>query len=59
MNDPLTNVEDSKGQHDLGVLAARVFEGALEETGSWLKAYFTCAAFCHGMLKPTPEDESE
>jgi putative IMPACT (imprinted ancient) family translation regulator len=56
VSDPLANIEDSKGQRDLGVFAVRVFDGALAETGSWLKAYFATAAFFHGMFKTPPED---
>lgn len=56
MADPLTNIEDRKGQTDMGVLVARVFEGALAETGSWLKAYLCTAAFCRGMFQPNPPD---
>jgi hypothetical protein len=59
VSDPLKNVEDKKGQTDVGVLVVRVFQGALFESDSWRKAFWATAAFCYGMLKNPPEDESE
>lgn len=55
MTDPITNIEDEKAQVDMGVMLHRVYRGAIEDGGSWITAYLTCAAFTHGMLKAQQE----
>lgn len=59
MANPLTDIEDKKSQNDLGVMVARVYEGALEETGSSVKAWWITAAYCYGMFKGNLKDETE
>jgi hypothetical protein len=48
--DPIQNIEDKKSQTDLGVFGARVYAGALEESGDLLQAFFITVAFFRGMI---------
>jgi hypothetical protein len=48
--DPISNIEDRKSQTDLGVFGARIYAGALEETGDLLQAFFITVAFFRGMI---------
>lgn len=57
MTDHIKDIEDKQGQIDLGVMSARVFEGALQESGSLLKAYFATSAFWRGSLDRGPTDD--
>lgn len=61
MTDPMKQLEDKQGQTDTGVFAARIFAGALEESGSAAVAFFATAAFfCGTAAAPLPpEDEEE
>ena len=58
MPDPIKDIEDKKGQQDMGVMAARIFQGALEELGyNVYHAYLATAAFFVGMFKGNQSDE--
>lgn len=54
------DIEDKKGQNDLGVMLYRIYEGVIsEETATWLEGYIIVAAFVHGMFKASNEGEEE
>lgn len=59
MSDPLKDIEDKQGQIDLGKMTARIFEGALEETGSFLKAFWVTVAYCTGIFKNNQPDNDD
>lgn len=49
--DPLKTIEDRKAQIDMGIMAARVFLGAVEETNGDLNtAFLATYAFFRGMF---------
>jgi hypothetical protein len=60
-DDPIKNIEDEKGQKDMGVMAARVYLGALEETedleNSTVIAFNATAAFFAGMFRGNQTEE--
>jgi hypothetical protein len=51
MNDPLTNLEDAKAQHDIGVFAYRIYTGTRDEGASLLDALIVVAAWFYAVLK--------
>lgn len=53
------DIEDKKGQQDIGVLLYRTYQGAVAEGANWLEAYIVVAAFCHGMMKSNQDVEEE
>jgi hypothetical protein len=55
MTNPLQTIEDAKAQSDIGVFAARVYAGALEETSSRRRAFWITVAWCLAMFKSTEE----
>lgn len=60
MNNPLNDIEDRQAQIDLGVTAARIFQGALQETdGNLMKAFIATSAFFSGMMHPNMNDEED
>lgn len=49
--DPLADIENRKAQIDIGVMGARVFLGAMEETNGDLNiSFLTTYAFFRGMF---------
>lgn len=56
MSDPLSDVENKKGQIDMGIMGARVYEGALYESGSRFRAFMVTYAFWAGMFKGSKEE---
>lgn len=56
MSDPLSDVENKRGQMDMGVMAARVYDGAYEETGSRYRAFLVLCGFWYGMFKGSRTD---
>lgn len=66
MTDPLKDIEDKKAQVDMGIMAARYFQGAYQELeGNWWHAYLATCAFFVGMFRgpgeapPTDEEEKK
>jgi hypothetical protein len=57
MTDPMTNIEDEKGQVDIGIMLHRIFRGAQEDGASWITAYLVTAAFAHALFKSSQEEE--
>lgn len=57
MTDPLTNIEDEKGQIDIGVFAHRIYRGAIQDGANWITAYLITAAWVHGMFKASQDNE--
>lgn len=60
-DDAMRNVEDRKGQQDLGVFAYRIFEGARMEGASRFEATLLIAAWFYGMFLNTnnPPDNDD
>lgn len=58
MEDALVQVEDAKAQHDLGVLAARVYRGAREESSSAREAFWATVALLAAMFREGKEADS-
>jgi hypothetical protein len=59
-NDPMKDIEDRKGQFDMGVMAIRTFQGAMSEAENWWEAFMATCAFFTGMFKSSqdpPEEE--
>lgn len=56
MSDPLQDIEDRQAQVNLGTMAARIFMGALEETGSRYEAFVVTAAYFWGMFQAAKEE---
>jgi hypothetical protein len=56
-DDPIKDIEERQSQYGLGLMAVRVFQGALSE-GTWLEAYFATAAYFHSMMQKPDEDNS-
>jgi hypothetical protein len=56
MSDPLSNIEDKKAQVDMGIFGARIYEGALEESGNRFNAMVVTFAFFYGMFKGNRND---
>lgn len=59
MSDPLSDVENKKGQIDMGIMGTRVYQGALEESGSRFRAFMVTYAFWAGMFKGSKEEEQD
>lgn len=61
MNDPIKDIEDKKGNEDMGKLAVQVFRGAREEADTFLDAFWAVAAYYCGMFRsaqnPDPDEE--
>ncbi len=51
----ITNIEDEKGQRDLGVFCLRVYRGAIEEGATPLEALAIVSAFVEGTVRSTRE----
>ena len=58
-NDPLQNIEDRKGGLDLGLMAIRVYQGALIEADSKWEAFLATVAFFRGMFGGSSDVEPE
>jgi len=56
MIDPLTTIEDHKGQTDLGVTAYRIFNGAQAEGASFWEATAIVFAWFRGAMHPPKDD---
>lgn len=57
MSDPITDIENKKGQIDIGIMGGRVFKGAFEETRNRYEAFLVTFAFYAGMFKANPPNE--
>jgi len=55
--DEMKEIEERKSGRDIGVMVARVYEGALEETGERRKAFWITVAYCVGMMKSGQKDD--
>jgi len=55
--DPIRDIEDKKTQTDIGVFAARIFNGAKEEGLSQFEAWLIVCAWFVGMFADKPDDE--
>lgn len=51
MADPIKDIEDKKGQQDVGVMAFRVWEGAREEGASFREALAIICGWFYGLFK--------
>lgn len=63
-NDPLSDIENAKAQHDLGVTAFRIYTGARNEGASRREAFIVAVAWFVALLKSDDlvdkdEDESD
>ncbi len=60
--DPMKDVEDRKAQFDAGVMAIRVFKGALSESDDWWQAFMATTAYFVGLFKSSndpPEEQDD
>lgn len=60
-NNPLEDIENKKGQFDMGVTAIRTYQGALSEANNQWEAFFATCAFFYGMFRANtnPPDEDD
>lgn len=56
---PINEIEDEKGQIDLGRFAARMYMGALQESKSTVVAFAAVAAFFAGSKYTGPDEEDK
>lgn len=59
MTDHIRDIEDKKGQQDMGVMGWRVYEGALNDGATPNQAYKVTIAFFAGMFKGSKDDTEE
>lgn len=57
MADPLTDIEDRKGQIDMGTMMYRIYLGARQDGASRLDALLTTAAVWVGISQYNKENE--
>lgn len=57
--DPLVDIEDAKAQHDIGVIAHRVYMGAREDGASRIDAYSIVFAWFKAMIAEAGGDDDE
>lgn len=56
-DDPLTQVENARAQHDMGVLAVRAFHGAQEEAETWREGFWATVALLTAVVAKPEEGE--
>jgi hypothetical protein len=62
MAGPLDDIENAKAQHDMGVMAFRIFEGARSEGATKFEAFMITVAWFRGLIGSNDdkhEDEEE
>lgn len=57
MSDPLSDVENKKGNEDMGLMAIRVFHGAKQEAEGTHEAFLATVAFFYGMFRGNRLDD--
>lgn len=58
-DDPLSNIEDRKGGLDLGLMAIRIYQGALIESDNKWQAFIATVAAFRGMFGSANDVEEE
>jgi hypothetical protein len=59
MAGPLDDIENAKAQHDIGVMAFRIFRGAREEGATKFEAFLIVVAFCRGLIGANDDKEED
>lgn len=59
MTDPMRDIEDRKGMTDMGLMAIRIYQGALVEASNPLEAFMATYAYFAGMFKGSKDDDEE
>lgn len=59
MRDPMTDIENMKGNKDMGTTLCQVFEGAMIESNDPIRAFYVTAAFFYAMIKSGQEQSNE
>jgi len=57
--DPLAEIENAKAQHDIGVTAYRIFNGARAAGASRTEAFLVISAWFYAMFDSSQQDEEE
>lgn len=59
MTNPMKDIEDRKAYLDMGVMAIRVFQGAMSEAENWWEAFMATSAYFVGMFKASNEPSED
>jgi len=59
MGDPIRDIEDKKGQMDLGAMGFRVWKGAVEDGATFDEADRVAQAWYFGLFAANKIDDSE